>query len=138
PRQHQNVMVLERTTGRIFSDQLPMLFLEFGSIFSRKNSKRRIPAVLEGRVCQLYASYHGLCSMLCEWPLMSNDASRNDAEGRCWRRTRVSEKPKKVLKLKLKEAPSLRHAIQPGSRLPEPQRTLSFRDEQGSNQRLPI
>jgi hypothetical protein len=45
-----------------------MLFLEFGSIFSRKNGKGRIRAVFEGGVCQLYTSYHSFCSMVCRNP----------------------------------------------------------------------
>src|SRR5438874_2042167 len=45
-----------------------MLFLEFGSIFSRKNSKGRIRSVFEGGVCQLYTSYHSSGSIVCRNP----------------------------------------------------------------------
>src|SRR2546427_9864254 len=78
PRQHQSVMVFQRTTDRIFSDQSPMLFLEFGSIFSRKNSKGRIHAVFEGGVCQPYTSCHSFCSWSAATQPGSRSQNRNE------------------------------------------------------------
>jgi hypothetical protein len=59
-------MMLERTTRRILRDQLPMQFVKFGLIFSRKNSKGRICSVFKGRACQLYTRYHSFGSLVCE------------------------------------------------------------------------